>query len=109
MWEDLKAVGGGATTVQDASRLNKPDSFPDLHDSTTVSSITGSRVMTENGVEIGTVGDIELDPKGATVSNYFLGESLMGRLRGEEHRIAVTAIKSLGSKLVVVSNSVTAP
>ncbi|GAC1443369.1 MAG: hypothetical protein NVSMB52_01650 [Chloroflexota bacterium] len=109
MWAELKAVGGDATTVQDASRLNKPDSFTDLQGSVTVSSITGSRVMTENGVEIGKISDVQLSPEEGVVSTYLLGESIMGRIRGDEHPVAITDVKSLGSNLVVVSNSVSAP
>lgn len=106
LFADLTAIGGDAVTVQDAGKLNSPDNLASLQGSVRASDILGSRVMTENGVRVGSVGDFHLNLEGADVNAYLLGESLLGRFRGEEHPIPVASIRSLGKNLVVVSNEV---
>jgi uncharacterized protein YrrD len=101
---DIKAIGQDAITVEDASRLNSQSKFADFAEARTGSALFGSRMMTENGGELGTISDVDVDFTTGEIQRYMLGGSMMDRLRKQEHSVPSTAVKSIGDKLVVVSN-----
>jgi uncharacterized protein YrrD len=105
MLRDVQAVGGDAVTVLDASKLNKEASFSELESRSQASRIIGSRILTEDGQEIGTVSDLVMDLEQSEVTEYRVGGSLLDRFRGEERFIPITAVKSLGDGLIVVDNA----
>ena len=104
--QDVQSVGHDAVTVQDASKLNAESKFSELHGSTEVTQLIGARVLNENGRELGTIADVDVDLDGATVSGYLLGANLIDRVRRHEHVVSPSAIRSFGDKLIVVSNEV---
>jgi sporulation protein YlmC with PRC-barrel domain len=65
-------------------------------------------MLTEHGHEVGTISDLDIDFATGAVTAYVLSGSLLDRLRKENHTVPVSAIKSIGEKLVVVSNDVVA-
>lgn len=103
-----QAIGEDAVTVQDGSALNKESAFSDLRDSVAATAITGSRMLSEDGREIGNVGDLVFELPSGQVSEYLLSVGLLDRLRHEEHGVPVAAVTSLGNGLVVVQNNITA-
>lgn len=106
---DIESIGGDAVTVKDASKLNDPGRFTGLADDRTGDDVIGSRVLTEGGEEIGKVADLEIDLATGQVTEYLLGMGIIDRLRGREHPLTMDVVRSVGNKLVVVADSVTAP
>jgi uncharacterized protein YrrD len=78
-----------------------------LHDSMTGNRVIGSRVMTENGANLGNVSDIDADFATGQVLGYALVSGLMDRLRRQDEMVPVAAVKSIGDNLVVVGNEFT--
>ncbi len=102
---DVKSFGDDAVTIDDQSRLNREDTFSDLRDSLTASGIVGSKVMTEDGQQIGSISDLSADMDAARVTDYQMGAGLLDRLRGQDHIIPVDAVRSIGDGLVVITNA----
>jgi sporulation protein YlmC with PRC-barrel domain len=69
--------------------------------------VIGSRVMTENGANLGNVSDIDADFATGQVLGYALVSGLMDRLRRQDEMVPVAAVKSIGDNLVVVGNEFT--
>ena len=106
---EVKSIGQDAVTVQDASKLNGQDKFSELKGKPTADALLGAKVMTESGTQVGSVTDLTLDITDAQITEYILGEGLFDRLRGQEHFIPASSVRSLGVHLVVVADSETAP
>lgn len=103
--DSLQAVGEDALTVKDASVLNDEGSFSDLKSSRLAERLVGTQVLTESGKELGNIADLRLDLPAGRVSDLELGVGLIDRVRGEEHLIPTTAIRSIGTDAVVVESS----
>jgi uncharacterized protein YrrD len=106
MLPNVQAVGGDAVTVSESGVVNEVGKFDALRETTPWSKLQGAKIMTENGVEVGKAGDIDMDFSVGSVKGYVLTEGLIGKLMGSEHEIAVSDVKTVGDKLIVVSNGV---
>jgi len=104
---DVKAIGLDAVTIEDPSKLNADQKFLELHDSMTGDRVIGSRVMSENGSNLGNVSDIDADFATGQVLGYALVSGLMDRLRRQDEMVPVAAVRSIGDSLVVVGNEFT--
>jgi uncharacterized protein YrrD len=105
---DVQSIGLNAVTLTDGSRLNGESKFPQFTNSLLASHVIGSRMLTEHGHEVGTIADLDIDFETGSITAYVLSGSLLDRLRKENHTVPASAIKSIGEKLVVVSNDVEA-
>lgn len=101
--EDVQSIGQDAFTIADASKLNAEDRFAQLKNSVRGGDIIGSRVMTEGGSEIGTVGDVEADFATGEVTGFELRGGLFDRLQHRERVIPVSGVHSMSDKLLVVA------
>jgi uncharacterized protein YrrD len=106
---DVHSIGLDAVTVPDGSRLNAESKFPQFANSLLAGTIIGSRMLTEHGHQVGTISDLDIDFETGAITAYVLSGSLLDRWRKENHTVPASAIKSIGEKLVVVSNDVAAP
>lgn len=82
-WEAVRSLGPGALRVGPAA---EPDAAPPGHD------LLGHRVLTEAGVERGTVLDVAFDPRTGRVLALFTtrGEVSPGRMMGlGDHALVV--------------------
>lgn len=100
---DVNAIGADAVTVEDASKLNGQSKFADLKGKPTMDVVLGANVMSEDGAKLGSVSDVELDVGAGRITEYILSEGLVDRLRGDEHYIPSSSVKSVGEKLIVVA------
>lgn len=105
VFADVQAIGADALTVRDASALNDPKRFSDLENSLMAEEVLGSNVVTEGGDKIGAVGNLILSDDVHAVTELVLSEGLLGRLRGKEQVIPVSAVQSWSDQLVIVDNS----
>ena len=101
---DVQSIGNDAVVVRDASRLNKLEKFSEFSNSRLGSGIVGSRVVTEAGENLGSVGDIDADFNSGAVQRFALGGNVLERLRGQHHSFSVDTVQSIGNDLVVVGN-----
>lgn len=101
---DVKAIGQDAVTVEDESQLNGQDKFAELKDKPTADAIVGAKVMTESGSQVGSVSDLSVDIPAGQITEYILDEGLLERLRGQERFVPASAVRSLGVRLVVVTD-----
>ncbi|MEU6102974.1 PRC-barrel domain-containing protein [Streptomyces flaveolus] len=84
-WEAVRSLGPGAVRV---GPVTAPDVVPPGHD------LLGRRVLTEAGVERGTVLDVAFDPRSGRVLALFTtrGELPAGRMMGlGDHALVVRA------------------
>ncbi|WP_225630486.1 PRC-barrel domain-containing protein [Streptomyces solaniscabiei] len=84
-WEAVRSLGPGAVRVGAAA---PPDVVPPGHD------LLGRRVLTEAGVERGTVLDVAFDPRSGRILALFTtrGELSAGRMMGlGDHALVVRA------------------
>lgn len=102
--QDVKSLGQDAVTIEDSRRLTDEGKMPQLKTSVPLTNVVGSRVISEDGKEIGTVADIEMTVETGQIENYILAGKLMDRLRHDKHMIPSSAVKSIGDKLIVVTN-----
>lgn len=104
VFTDVQAIGADALTVRDASALNDSKRFSDLENSIMAEDVLGSSVVTEGGDKIGSVGDLVLSEDVHAVTELVLNVGLLGRLRGKERVIPVSAVQSWSDQLVIVDN-----
>lgn len=86
-WDAVEAVGPNAVIVRSrAAAEADPDDVPAHHEA------VGSRVLTEHGVEHGTVKDIAFDPRSGRILTLY---TALGEIPGER-------LMGLGSYALVV-------
>jgi sporulation protein YlmC with PRC-barrel domain len=105
-WTDIKAIGVDAVTVQSENVLQNEKDAAGAEDSTRASSLLGARVMTENGKELGTVHDVDLDMAAGRITGFTLPGNLLDRLQHHPHLVPITGVRSVGDGLIVVANEV---
>lgn len=103
---DVLRVGKDAVTISRASALNDERRFPELQGSAGSDSFSALRVMSEHGSDIGTVIDIDLEFPGGAVTGFVLRAGMLERIQGKELFIPVSAVKTIGEKLMVVADDV---
>ena len=99
----IKAIGSDAVTVATAGDLNKQSSFAEFETAKSATEIVGSKAVSEDGQEIGSVSDFEFDPDGGGITAYILGGGVIGWIRGEADVIPVSLVRSVGDGLIVVN------
>jgi uncharacterized protein YrrD len=78
-WEQVKGFGPDAVTVESASSVRRSDGGLDE-----AGDLTGTRVLSERGFELGTVRDVEFDPSTGSLLELVLdqrsipGDDLLG-------------------------------
>ncbi|MEU0214830.1 PRC-barrel domain-containing protein [Streptomyces sp. NPDC006265] len=92
-WEDVQSFGTDAVAVEEASRIrDEKDIDPGGHAHTGHDPI-GKAVLTETGLEKGTVIDVEFDDRSGRIVHLLTAEE---QIRGEE-------LLGVGSYAVVVA------
>lgn len=102
--EDIKSVGQDAVTVGDETKLNDERKFSELKGASGMDAVDHARVMNESGTVLGTVSDLEMDLNSGAITQYVLSGSLIDGLRHREHVVPVSAVRSVGEKLIVVTD-----
>lgn len=104
---NVTAVGTDAVTIPNPEAVNTPDRFPDLAGAPTLSAAKGTKVVTEGGELLGTIGELDLDDEARSVTSYILAVPLLDRLRHREPSFSADQVTSLGEGgIMVVSNVV---
>ena len=94
-------------TVRSPDVINVEDRLIDLVGAATLSRARGTKVVTEGGELLGTIGEIELDDEARAVTAYRLSAPLWDRLRHREPRIEAQQVLRLGEGgLMIVPNAV---
>lgn len=101
---DIRSFGEDALTVEDARHLADEGKMPQLKTSVPLGTILGSRIMNEQGTELGTIDDVDFNPETGQIENYILSGNFLDRLRKDEHTMPSSAVKSIGDKIIVVVN-----
>ena len=103
----VTGVGHAALTVRSPDVINVEDRLGDLAGAVTLSRARRTKVVTEGGELLGTIGEIELDDEARTVTAYRLAPRLWDRLRHREPRIEARQVLRLGEGgLMIVPNAV---
>lgn len=78
-WEDVQGFGPDAVTVTDDAVLRGPQDDVEQRAEDKELEILGKRVLTERGMQIGSVTDVEFDPEtGAVTSLITTAEPVAG-------------------------------
>jgi uncharacterized protein YrrD len=104
---DVRAIGPDAVTVDDASKVNDEDRFPQFQGRMHRDAVVGARMLTEGGTEVGTVADLDVDFASGAITSYVLRGGLATWLRHTEHVVPVSVVKTVGDKIIVVADTVT--
>lgn len=103
---DVQAIGADAMTIQDESKLNSENKVEALQGSLGRDGLVGSRVMTESGSDIGTVEDFDVSFPDGAITGYVLRSGLLDRMQHKEQLIPISLVKSIGDKMIVVTDEV---
>lgn len=103
-WKNVKSVGDSAVTVADSSALQQEDELPAKGQNPSLRSVVGTKVITENGSEAGSVTDVDLDSASGSVTGYVLSTSLLDKIQNKQHLIPVSWVLTIGDNLIVVSD-----
>jgi len=104
--QDVKAIGYDAVTIEDGRKIDSENQFPEFQGSVHRDGIVGSRVMTENGTEVGTVADIDVDFQTGAITGYVLRAGDATRLQHTGQLVPVSIVKTIGDKMIVVADEV---
>lgn len=105
--EAVSAIGDDAITVPSPDALNEEKRFPELQRAASLEQVHNTKVVTEGGQLLGTVGDLEVDDEARTVISYALAAPLLDRLRHREAHISAHDVLQIGGGgIMTVKNSV---
>ena len=94
-WSDLTAVGADAVTVAGATVLSDPEGrLADL--ATKDGQVLKKRVLSDAGIDLGSVHDIDFDPESGALLELIVGS------KKQRHSIAGSRLRGVGSYAVVV-------
>jgi sporulation protein YlmC with PRC-barrel domain len=85
--DDVVAVDATALSVPNSSVIGGEDRGTELADAVSLDEAKGTRLVTESGTFLGTIGGIHLDIDARDVISYTLAGSLLDRLRHIEPSI----------------------
>ena len=102
-WADIQSIGEDAVTIQNEEVLRDEKDSP-LRDYPSAASIEGSKVMTQDGQDVGSVGDVDIDPGTGKVVAYLLKEGLLASLAHNKREIPVADVISISPNMIVVQN-----
>jgi uncharacterized protein YrrD len=106
---DIRSIGQDAVTVANAEVLKDDKDSTNIAKLPDVGDVAGSKVMGDAGNQVGTVSDIDFDTNSGQISGYVLSEGFLTRLQGIIHLVPAADVKSIGSKMIVVSDAVAEP
>jgi sporulation protein YlmC with PRC-barrel domain len=91
-WDGLKALGADAATIEgtDAIVIGPDETAPPA---LTRGKVIGGRVLTDQGLSLGTLADIDVDPESGTVTELILTSG---------HVIPGDSLRGIGSYATVV-------
>ncbi|HLJ80364.1 MAG TPA: PRC-barrel domain-containing protein, partial [Ktedonobacterales bacterium] len=105
--EAVSAIGNDAITVPSPDALNEEKRFPELQRAASLEQVHNTKVVTEGGRMLGTVGDLEVDNDAHSVIAYTLAVPLLDRLRHHESSISAHDVLQIGGGgIMTVKNSV---
>lgn len=104
--ESVSAIGSDAVTVPSPDALNEEKRFPQLASAITLSQVQKTKVVTEGGELLGTVGELEVDDEVRSVVAYTLAAPFLERLRRQPLHISAQDVLQVGSGgIMTVKNS----
>ncbi len=105
----IHEIGADAIMVPDNVVLMSHSPLPlDSPDRVQLSNLVGSKVVSAQGVLLGTVGDVDLDPTGSQITAYEMSGTLWDKLRHQEKTFAPVPGLHAGKGLLVVPDAVAA-
>ncbi len=106
--DSVTAIGADALTVPSPDMINEEERFPQLAGAATLSQVTGTKVVTESGQLLGTIGQLDVDADARTVTAYVLSASLAERvMRHQEEVVQAGEVVRLGEGgIMVVADAV---
>lgn len=105
--EAVSAIGNDALTVPSPDALNEESRFAGLQGAASLDQVHNTKVVTEGGQLLGTVGDVEMDDDARFVLWYALAAPLLDRLRHQESHISAQDVLQVGGGgIMTVKNSV---
>jgi len=102
-WSGITSIGEDAVTIQSASLLQEGNDAP-LSSYPSAASLSGSKVMTQDGQQVGSVGDVDIDIPGGQVTAYLLSEGLLAGLTGKQREVPTSEVVSVSQNMLVVQN-----
>jgi uncharacterized protein YrrD len=105
--QSIRNVGPDAITIPDRSVLEdqglRASDSPQL---ASLSGLLGSKVVSEQGALLGTLGDVVLDSSGLRVACFEMSGNLWDKLTGSEKTFNAMPGIRMGSQLVVVPDAI---
>lgn len=104
MFEDIKGVGEDAVIVESESVVKKAEDVKKEVASIAKDGkeLTGSRIITENGKDLGAVSDLLVDPKTGQVEEFEVSQGTFQNLSGGKKRVKISDIITIGEDATIV-------
>ncbi|MGZ3677481.1 MAG: PRC-barrel domain-containing protein [Ktedonobacterales bacterium] len=93
----VAAIGHDAITVSSLDDIMDLAQHPELQTAVDLDQITGTKVVSDKGEELGTIDDVELDDAAQTARAYLLSRSLLERIGQQHHNILVDRVIQVGT------------
>ncbi len=105
----IRDIGADAITVPDQVVLYDHSALPPgAPDRAQLSKLLGSKVVSERGVLLGILGEVELDATGSQITAYEMSGTLWDKLRHQERTFAPVPGLHGGQGLLIVPDPVAA-
>lgn len=102
-YERLHGIGEDAVTIEDDSVLTELDGTKECLDEVN-SNVIGTRVVTNDGKELGSIEDIILDPANGKLDSYEISDGLVQDIMEGRGVLNVSNNLKHGEDVVIVSN-----
>jgi uncharacterized protein YrrD len=107
LFEDVKSFGKDAIVVESDDVIKKASDVPQriAHIAKDDTYLTKTKVMTEEGMELGQVTDIYFDPNSGKVSELEVSQGAFKNVASGKKRVQVSDIIKVGEDVTIVKSS----
>jgi len=99
---NVAAIGVDAVTLPSPEVINDELRFTELHGASSLERAHGTKVVTEGGRLLGTIGDLTLNDDAESVVSYTLAVPLLERLRHREPTFKAEQVLRLGEGGIMI-------
>lgn len=103
-YNKVRNIGGDAITIEKSSSVEKPTNLPEIIDlMKNKTIISGAKVVTEEGINIGNVEEFNIDEKTGHITELEISGTFIEGLMKGSARLSISQIKTIGKEIIIAA------
>jgi uncharacterized protein YrrD len=107
-FNEIRNIGDDAVIIESANKIKKISEIDSKISQIAKANtyITNTKVLTNNGIELGTVSDLLLDPTTGIVGQMEISQGMIKDVRSGKKYIDISQIETIGKDIIIVKPEV---